>query len=629
MKTKTFKINPIRAAVIGSALMAANGAAMAAPVTASLEFTCPFPLIGDQIIIANISADYPESIVIGADGAPVELGPVNVDAITIVPDKARQGLAFVDATTITGVAHSVNTFHTAAGDLPNNTDLLIEPTTIPSDESGPFDVPAAGVSPAQDFDLSHVGAVTLTVDDLIMDLKNLKADGSTAPAPVGEFSADCALNPGQDNVLTTIQVTTTLADAEIEVEQTAIDLGTNLLGQSSEETVTIQNIGGAILGVNAISISGANASAFSETNNCTTIDAGESCTATVTYTASEEGAQNASLVINSTDADEPSVSVSLSGTGAIEDKPEINVDLTPLNFGTIEEGASATQTILIENVGTAPLSISGVAVNNTQGSEFSVTENCSSITAGASCAETVTFDAVEGDSVGSVEISSDDEDEATTLVSLAGTGEVVIIDPVDPCELDPTLPECGGTGGGDDLVIPVALDVEGSTYIAANHGTVPLAGVIQSEFNLTQGSFTGDLLLDPTQGSFEIIQGWKRYQATAQIEFEPVGETVGTLVDGVLVATSQAYVKLPKVTKSLFGWVNWKIGGGAECRTKEPVTFTITSADGEYFDALSGGDVTGTYTMSALENCGVLTSILSSKLAGPDNTISLSLTPDL
>jgi len=626
MKTKTFKINPIRAAVIGSALMAANGAAMAAPVNTSLEFTCPFPLIGDQIIIANISADYPESIVIGAGGAPVELGPVNVEAITIVPDKARQGLAFVDATTITGVAHSVNTFHTAAGDLPNNTDLAIEPTTIPADESGPFDVPAAGISPAQNFDLSHVGAVTLTVDDLIMDLKNLKADGSVAPAPVGEFSADCTLNPGQDNVLTTIQVTTVLADAEIEVEQTAIDLGTNLLGQSSEETVTIQNVGGAILGVNAISITGADASAFSETNNCTTIDAGESCTATVTYTASEEGAQNASLVINSTDADEPSVSVALSGTGAIEDKPEINVDVTPLNFGTIEEGTSATQTILIENVGTAALTISGVVVNNTQGSEFSATENCSSIAAGSSCSETVTFDAVEGVSAGSVVISSDDEDEATTLVSLAGVGEAVIIDPVDPCELDPTLPECDP---GTDLIIPVTLDVEGSTYIAANHGTVPLAGVIQSEFNLTQGSFTGDLNLDPTQGSFEIIQGWKRYQATAQIEFEPVGETVGTLVDGVLVATSQAYVKLPKVTKSLFGWVDWKIGGGAECRTKEPVTFTITSADGEYFDALSGGEVTGTYTMSALENCGLLTSILSSKLAGPDNTISLSLTPDL
>jgi len=613
MKVKKFNISRIHAAVIGSTLLAVNGVAIAAPVSASLEFMCPFPFIGDQIVIANISADYPESIVIGSDGVPVDLASVNIDAIAIVPDKARLGLDFAGATTVTGVAHSMNTFHTETGDLPHNIDLVIEPTEVPADETGPFEVPASGVSPVQEFSLSHVGAVTLTIDDLIMDLKNVRADGSVATKPVGEFTVDCDLIAGQDNVLTSIQVTTTLSGSGIVVESSAIDFGTNLLGQSSEEFVTIRNVGGAILGVNAISISGPDASVFSESNNCTTIGAGESCTIAVTYTASAEGAQNASLLITSTDEDEPSVSVPLSGSGAIEDMPEINVNVTSLNFWTIKEGTNATQTIQIENVGTAPLVISGVVVNNMQGSEFRATENCSSIAAGAMCSEVVTFNAVEGDSVGTVVISSNDEDEPTTMIALTGSGKaVVIVDPTDPA---------------DDRIVSVVLGVQGSTYIAANDSTVNLSGVIQSEFNLTQSSFMGDLNLAPTLGSFEIIQGWKRYQATAQIEFEPIGETVGTLVEGVLVATSQAYIKLPKVTKSLFGLVDWTIGGGDECRTKEPVTFSITSEHGEYFDALSGGVVTGTYTMPALENCGLLTSILSSKLAGSGNTINLSLTP--
>jgi len=627
MKVKNFNISRIRAAVICSALLIANGVANAAPVTTSLEFMCPFPFIGDQIITANISADYPEAIVIGAEGVPVELPAVYIDAVAIVPDQARKGLDFAGATTVTGVAYSVNNFHTVAGDIPHNIDLDLEPTTVPLDETGPFEVPASSYSPVQSFGLSHIGAVTLTVDDLILDLKNLRADGSVATKPIGVVKVDCVLNEGQNNVLSTIQVTTTLSGSGIVVESSAIDFGINLLGQSSEELVTIRNIGGAILGVNAISILGSDASAFSETNNCTTIDAGETCTVAVTYTASAEGAQNASLLITSTDEDEPSVSVPLSGFGAIEDKPEINVNVTSINFWTIEEGSSAKETIRIENAGTAPLAISGVVVNNTQGSEYSVTENCSSIAAGATCSEVVMFNAVDGDSVGTLVISSNDEDEATIIVGLSGSGEAVVID--DPCELDPALPECDdGTGGGDSIV-SVVLDVQGSTYIAANDSTVNLSGIIQNVFNLTQGSFTGNLNLAPTQGSFEIIQGWKRYQATAQIKFEPVGETVGTLVDGVLVATSQAYVTLPKVTKSLFGLVDWKIGGGDECRTKEPVTFKITSAGGEYFDALSGGEVTGSYTMSALENCGLLTSILSSKLAGSGNTISLSLTPNL
>jgi len=619
MEIKTFKINPMRAAIIGSVLMAANGAAVAVPVSTSLEFTCPFPLIGDQIIIANISADYPEAIKVEADGTPVELAPVNVEAITIVPDKARQGLSFVDATTITGVAHSINTFHTAAGDLPNNTDLAIEPTTIPADESGPFDVPAAGVSPAQSFDISHVGAVTLTVDDLIMDLTNLKADGSTAPAPVGEFSADCSLNEGQDNVLTTINVTSDMVPPVIEVEPVLIDFGTHLVGGSSDENVTIRNIGGQALGINSINLTGVNASDFSETNNCTTVESGESCTATVTYSATEDGTQLASLVIDSTDQAQPSVIVELTGTAVSDDEPEIEVVLKSLNFGTIFEETSATKTIEIKNVGTASLIISGVDLTNTLGGEFSTTESCSIIAAGSSCSETVTFDAVLGNSTGSVVISSNDENESEVTVGLLGAGEEKEI---PFCEEFPEDPSC-------NVVIDITLNVEGSTYIAANGGTIPLVGEIESEFNLTQGKFTGDLNLKPTEGSFEIIRGWSRYLATAEIEFESVGETVGTLVDGKLVATAQAYVKLPLVTKTLFGLIDWKIGGGDQCRTKEPVTFVISSEDGEYFDALSGGVVTGVYDLPKLENCGLLTSILSLKLAGQGNTISLSLTPDL
>jgi len=619
MKTKNFKLNPIRAAVISTALMAANNVAMAAPVSAELDFICPFPLIGDQTIIAKITTDYPESVVIGADGAPVAVGPINVEAITVVPDKARQGLAFVDATTITGVAHSVNTFHTTAGNINNNTDMTIEPTTIPADESGPFDVPASGVAPAQDFDSSHFGTVTLTVDDLIMDLRNLKADGSVAPAPVGEFTADCTLVEGQDNTLTTFEVTTIVAEADIDVDTTSIEYGDKLLGQSGEQTVTIKNTGGQILGINAISISGVDASAFTDVNNCTTLDAGESCTATITYTATAEGAQIATLVIDSTDADEPTVSVTLNGTGITEQKPEIEVDISPINFGTITAGNSETRTILIENVGTAALTISGVTAT---GSEFSTTNNCLTVAAGESCSEQITYDAVLGTSTGSLEISSDDEDESTTTISLSGTGSEV-----DICVENPSHPDCTTPPGPDDLIIPVALDLNGSTYITANHGTIPLTGNIDSMFNLTQGTFTGDMHINPTQGSFEIIQGWKQYQATAQIEFESVGITEGSLIDGKLTAISTAYVKLPKVTKTMFGFINWPIGGGENCRTVEPVTFNIQSADGEYFDALSGGVVSGSYDLPKLENCGLLTEILTLKLKGEGNTIDLTLTP--
>ncbi|MCG8613144.1 MAG: choice-of-anchor D domain-containing protein, partial [Pseudomonadales bacterium] len=544
MKTIKFKMNPIRSAMLGAAMIAANNVAMAAPVSKTLEMVCPFPLIGDQTIIAQISADFPEEVVL-ADNPVVP--PILIETITTVPDKARQGLAFVDATTITGTATSINTIHTVAEDIPNITELTIEPTTVPMNESGPFDVPADGMTPEVAFNESHVGTAFITVDDLVLNLVNLKADGTQAPAPIGEFESDCTIVEGQDTTLTSFEVVGDIVvedPADIDVDVASVDFGTLQLGQTATETVTITNTGDLDLGINSISIAGADASAFVETNACTTIAGGASCAVDVTYTASEEGSQAANLVIASTDSDEPTVTVALTGTGQVELKPEIEV-VGSVDFGTIIEGTTKTETITIENTGGAALTISSVEVT---GSEFvEVGSDCATVPAGSSCAVDVMYAAVLGTSTGTLTILSDDEDEGTTTVALTGVGEEEDIEP--PC--------CD---------IEISLSVEGGSYIAASDATLPLQGDIVSLLNLSTGLFTGDLLLAPTKGKFDLMQGWSQYQATAHVEFESVGITEGSLIDGKLVATSQAYVKLPKVTKTLFGFIDWPIGGGANCR---------------------------------------------------------------
>ena len=623
MKVTNFKLNPLRAAVIGATLMAANNVAMAAPVTKALDFICPFPLIGDQTITANITADYPEKVVLDENGNAM-LGEIFIDTVNIIPEKGRLGLSIVDATTITGTATSFNTFKTAAGDIPNNADLVIPPTTIPTDEPGSFEVPASGTAPAQAFDTSHTGMVTLTVDDLVMDLTNLKANGQVAPAPVGEFVADCALAPGQNNEMVTFNVVPDIivpdTPADIEVDQTAVDLGTIQLGQQTSKTITISNAGEMDLNISAIRIGGADVSFFTQNSDCSTIPGLSTCTVTVTYNASEEGTQNATLIIESNDEVDPTVQVALSGTGEIEVFPEIDV-VQSIDFGTIAAGNSKTEVLTVNNTGGAALTISGLAV---AGEGFTkVSDNCTTVAPASSCSAEITYSAGIGQSTGTVTISSDDADEAEKVVTLTGFGEEVVVDPciADPDSCTPPPPPPSG--------VQLNYNVMGSSYIAANHGTIPLEGVITNDFDLASGTFIGDLLLNPTQGSFEIIQGWKRYLATAHIEFEPVGKTEGTLVDGKLTAVSKAYVKLPKITKTVFGWINWKIGGGENCRTKEPVTFTVTSLDGENFNPLLGGKVTGTYDMPGLENCGLLTSILSLKMKGSGNTLELDMAPIL
>ena len=622
MKIKSFKLNPVRAAVMGAALMAGNNVVMAAPVTKALDFICPFPLIGDQTITANITADYPETLQLDVSGNAV-LGSVFVDTINIIPEKGRLGLSIVDATTITGTATSINTFRTVVGDITNNAELVIPPTTIPTDEAGSFEVPASGTAPEQAFDASHTGVVSLTVDDLVMDLTNLKANGQIAPAPVGEFIADCALAPGQNNELVSFEIVGDVVipeiPADIEVDKNSVEFGTIQLSQSVTKTIVITNAGEMDLNISAVSISGVDASFFSVDSDCSVIPGMSTCALTVTYHASEEGTQNAKLVIESNDQVDPALEVALSGAGEVEVFPEIDVEPS-IDFGTIEAGTSSAKVLTINNTGGAALTVTGLEV---AGSGFVKTaDNCTTVAPGENCTAEVTYTAVEGPSSGTVTILSDDEDEPSSTVTLSGVGEIVIVDPCvadpDSCNPDP-----------DPVGVELNYGVVGSSYIAANHGTIPLSGVINNDFDLVTGKFVGNLLLDPTQGSFEIIQGWKRYLATAQIEFEPVGNTVGTLVDGKLTAVSTAYVRLPKVTKTMFGFINWKIGGGSNCRTEEPVTFTVTSLDGENFNPLLGGKVTGTYDMPALKDCGLLTSILSLKMKGSGNTIELDMAPIL
>ncbi len=607
MNSNTRFLSPLRLVIASAALVAASHSVMAAPITKTLEMICPFPLIGDQTILAGITVDYPDQVIL-ADN-PV-LGPIQVDVITTVPDKARQGLAFVDATLVTGTAQSINTFHTVVGDIDNTSLLTLAPTEIPSGESGSFDVPASGLAPAVEFNASHVGMVSLTVDDLILHMKNYKENGQVAPAPVGEFDADCTVIAGQDTTLTTFEVVgdgPIIIDtpADIDVLTTQLDFGALQLGQSATQTFSITNIGDLALGINSISIAGINGAAFGETNTCTTLSGGASCNVNVTFTASEEGAQTATLVIASTDEDEPSVSIALSATAQVELLPEISVTPTSINFDTINVGTSASQTISITNTGGAALTVSGVAVS---GSEFvKSSDNCSLITAGGSCDIEIIYNAILGSSSGALTITSDDQQQPNLVIPLAGTGKE----------------EDGG------FVLEIPLDVQGTTYLAASGGTMPLSGTILSQLNLSTGEFTGDMQLNPTSGSFEVIKGWSRYLATATVEFESVGETVGSLLDGKLVATSTAYIKVPKVTKTLFGLVDWPIGGGDNCRTKTPVTFTVSSPSDQPFDAIEGGLVTGSYTLPKLENCGLLTSILNLKMAGEGNLINLQMTPVL
>ncbi|WP_417500983.1 choice-of-anchor D domain-containing protein [Marinobacter sp.] len=588
-------------AMAAAALMSGAGSVMAAPVTTNLQFTCPFPLIGDQPISAEISADIPTSATVGTP-----LPAFAVSAMTLVNEDSRTGLKLVGSETVEGTAVNTNQIITTSGTVEQTVTLTIPPSPIPS-ESGAFTVPASGQAPEFTFSAQDVGNAEIRVGGLTLNLVARTANGDIAPAPIGEITTNCTLLAGQDNLLQTVAVVDEPSDTpRIAVNRDEVAFGNVQAGTTKDEIVTLSNTGNAALGINGVSIAGANASAFMQSNSCGTIAAGESCDVNVTYIPDGEGTQSATLTINSTDAENSSVDVALNGRSVLAPIPEIAVTPASVNLGRVQLGQSNSTQVTISNNGNDTLLINGIELAGPDASEFLQTNNCTTVAPGQTCSAEVSFTAAAaGVRNAQLVISSDDPENAEVSVPVTAEGFEA---PTNEIEL--------------------LLGLAGSTYINSSDSTLPLNGSIATLLELASGTFEADLNVEPTVGNFSIKLLFSRLNATANVEFEQSEMTTGNLVNGKLTANSHLYVKVPKVQLKLFG-TPIRVGGGSECQTIQPVDITLTSVEGSNFSPATGGDVSGVYDLPPLENCGLLTSVLNQFLTGSGNTIDLTLTPEL
>ncbi|MBM7770186.1 chitodextrinase [Actinokineospora baliensis] len=164
-------------------------------------------------------------------------------------------------------------------------------------------------------------------------------------------------------------------------------------------------------------------------------------------------------------------------------------------------------------------------------------------------------------------------------------------------------------------VVKYGYDLTGTGKLRALDGSLPLTGGIDAQVVLATGAVDATLALNPTTGRFRL---WGLVPVTAQVRFEQVGLTTGTLAGGALSTVSNVVVKLPKV--SVLGF---PISASQGCQTSTPARIPLKSKPG--FDPIQGGKLSGTYTLPALTGCGPLTPLLSGLVAGPGNTLEITL----
>jgi hypothetical protein len=198
----------------------------------------------------------------------------------------------------------------------------------------------------------------------------------------------------------------------------------------SAQTVTLTNTGNATLTLTGISITGADPSDFTETNNCgSSIAAGAGCTISITFTPGASGSLSATLSVTATSVGDPSVGLTGTGTstggGTGGSAPLLTLSSASLAFGSQPvDATSSAQTVTLSNTGSAALSITSLTITGTNAGNFAEIGNTcgSSVAAGGTCTVAVTFTpSAAGSSTAALSIT-DNATGSPQSISLSGTG---------------------------------------------------------------------------------------------------------------------------------------------------------------------------------------------------------------
>jgi hypothetical protein len=194
-------------------------------------------------------------------------------------------------------------------------------------------------------------------------------------------------------------------------------------GATPERVVVITNSGSEGVTVSGVVVTGDFAQVTGNVDDCvasTVLAAGQTCKLRITFDPTATGARTGTATVNSNSVP---ISVSLSGTGT---QTLLSAAPPTLALGSqdVDDGPTASQTSTITNVGSLPVTLTGV---NVSGGDFaqvtgaaSDCANGTTLAAGQTCEVRVRFDPGSvGAQTGSVTVTSNAAD---VTIALSGTG---------------------------------------------------------------------------------------------------------------------------------------------------------------------------------------------------------------
>jgi N-acetylneuraminic acid mutarotase len=166
----------------------------------------------------------------------------------------------------------------------------------------------------------------------------------------------------------------------------SLNFGLLQIGLSSpSQTVTVNNVSSHSVTFTSIATSGD----YSESNTCpTTMNAGQSCTITVTFTPTAAGPRSGAVILKDNCPGSSSQTIPLTGTGET-----LALGFSPLSlkFGSVLVGSSSTLSATLTNDGSSVVNITGTSVSPTNGT-YKQTNNCpATLSVQQTCTFTIVF----------------------------------------------------------------------------------------------------------------------------------------------------------------------------------------------------------------------------------------------
>jgi 6-phosphogluconolactonase (cycloisomerase 2 family) len=406
------------------------------------------------------------------------------------------------------------------------------------------------------------------------------------------------------------------------VSASSLNFGTVAIGKTSAaKAIQLTNHATSAISITAITASGDFTAVPATTGGCSsTLAANASCTEDVSFTPTELGAVDGSLIFADAGTQQY---VTLTGTGSgTADSP---ITLTPpsLTFGSQTVGTtSAEQGVIIENTGTTSLALTFAASGSFSKSNPASGACGSSLASGAICTIDVKFSpAVLGPIEGGISISYSGAN-SPQVVSLTGTG-IVHVTTISPSSIA-FLPQKVGTTSAAKIVtvtnnftsaVTVSSIVPSTDFTETNTCDASIAAgkscTISVSFAPTRGgSALGSVIItDSATNNPQIVDLSGSGFLVSRFAF--VGNSAGT------VATISTYtVNLNTGQLRNNGYVLAASSQGSFLEAEDPSE--------RFAYALGSGGISA-YTINA--STGTLTLIAGSPYATGPNPISITVDP--